>query len=114
MLRLSSVGILGPNTDYPGSTSAGYASNQSEQDRFGGNWLQMQFPEALPPGEYNVTFELDAYVDVHVPLGALGRLGISAPGGAVVAQGPARLPDGLVLELGEGRMQVPSGWQGRR
>ena len=55
-------GIIGDNTDYPGSQSAGFSSNLSGGDGTNGNWLQMQWPAAVPPGLYNVTIEMDAYV----------------------------------------------------
>ncbi|GMU22541.1 MAG: hypothetical protein AMXMBFR13_26260 [Phycisphaerae bacterium] len=57
------AGINGPNTGYPGSQSAGYASNLLEgSDRVSGTWIQRQFPAAVPPGTYEVTWEMDLYV----------------------------------------------------
>lgn len=54
-------GIHGPNTGYPNSHAAGFTSN-IQKDNTMGNWIQRQFPGAVPPGVYNVTLELDLYV----------------------------------------------------
>src|SRR5690606_16196060 len=57
----SGSGIYGPNTNYPASNTVGFASN-IQKDNTSGAWVQRQFPNAVPPGTYDVTVEVDVYV----------------------------------------------------
>jgi hypothetical protein len=59
--------LLYANQNNPGSTSAGYSSNMDPYDGTAGEWIQRQFPNAVPADPtngttYDVTLAFDRYV----------------------------------------------------
>ena len=56
------AGMYGDNGNHNGTKSAGFSSNLPDFDGTNGNWIQMQWPAAIPAGSYSVTLEMDVYV----------------------------------------------------